>query len=263
MASVIVPVQTQQHRAPRKRAFTGLVGRAAPEDFPKTIPTPPLPEFDPEKDYADTLARFQEYAFDPTLRGADPKAAYEKNWRFMKSLRKPGAPSSKAGDPYDSNQAVILANTPGHHVITVCQEPGMRTRIPWWIQSEKAFEEFLLHLINVDVPEEQYKLLKGRELHDAAGLDFCILYEFYIGSREDVEIFDNHVKEFKREVGRQRITSSASAVTKRRQRLVERGNTIFGKESRPLEGPEYREHRAIWAPIRLSPSIKSRMNENC
>jgi len=119
----------------------------------------------------------------------------------------------------------------------------------------------LLHLINLDVPEEQYKLLKGRELHDAAGLDFCILYEFYIGGREDVEIFDTHVEEFKREVRRQRITSSASAVTKRRQRLIERGNKMFGTQSRPLEGPEYREHRAHWASIRLGPVLKLRKEQ--
>jgi hypothetical protein len=256
MPSVLV--LPSERRALRQRAFKGLVGRAAPEDFSEKIPPSPLPKFDPQKDYAETLARFQEYAFDPRLRGTDPSQFSNEDWYSLKSLEKPIAPTSKAGDPDQDSNAVILANTPGHHVIIVRQDVRMRTRIPWWIENDNAFEEFLLHLINDDVPEEKRRILKGRELQQAAGLDFNILYEFYIGGREDMEIFDTHVEEFKRETGKQRITSSISAVTKRRQRLVEKGNAIFGRESRPVEGSEYRERRAIWAPIRLGPAMKLR-----
>ena len=258
MSPVLIP-DKKQHRIPRQRAFTGLVGRDAPEDFPEKLPDPPLPNFDPEKDYADAIVRFQEYAFDPALKGADPNADEHGNMRIV---RKPNGASSRVGDPDEQgNLGKILAKTTGHHVTTVRQEPGKRTRIPWWISSGKAFEEFLLRLINEDVPEDEYKVLKPRELRDAAGLDFNILYEFYIGGREDYEIFDTHVEEFKREAGRQRITSSVAAVTKRRQRSVEKGSQMFGKEARPVEGPEHREHRAHWATIRLGPAMKSRREQ--
>src|SRR6266699_1662123 len=124
MPSVLIPKMPRQRRPARPRAFTGLVGRIAPEDFPEKLPDPPLPKFDPEKDYADTLARFQEYAFDRALKGADPNA--EGNMRIV---RKPNGPSSRVGDPDEQgNLATILARTPGHHVITLRQEPGMRTR---------------------------------------------------------------------------------------------------------------------------------------
>jgi hypothetical protein len=256
-------IPASQHRAPRKRAFIGLVGRNSSEDVLPPLPSQPPPsleQFDPERSYRETLVRFQQHAFDPKLRGVDPRKAYDKRWDSLSSELKPTGPSSREGDPYKTSQ--INSDDPGLGLrMVVMREEGMRLRIPWWIEDDHAFEEFLLHLVNQDKPDDEYRVLKGRELRQAAGLDFNILYEFYFSGREDYEIFDMHEEEFKREKGRQRITSSIDAVKKRRQRLVETGNAMFGKDSRPIEGSEYREHRARWASIRLGPDIETRKRE--
>ena len=60
-------------------------------------------------------------------------------------------------------------------------------------------------------------------------------------SCQDADIFTCYKEWFAKENGRQRRTSSAGAVKKRRQRLVKAGNVIFGVEqpktvSQPREG---------------------------
>src|SRR5882762_10895032 len=114
MSPVPIPKMPRQRRPIRPRAFTGLVGRTAPEDFPEKLPSPPLPKFNLEGDYADALARFQEYAFDPALKGADPNADEHGNMRIV---RKPNGASSRVGDPDEQgNLGKILAKTTGYHV---------------------------------------------------------------------------------------------------------------------------------------------------
>jgi hypothetical protein len=257
----LIPIP--QRRMPRKRAFIGLVGRSSSEDVLPSLPSQsqlPIEQFDPERSYRETLVRFQQHAFDPKLRGVDPRKAYDKRWDSLSSEIRPTGPSSREGDSYQTSQ--INPDDPGLGLrMVVIREEGMRARIPWWIEDDHAFEEFLLHLVNQDKSGDEYRILKGRELRRAAGLDFNVLYEFYFSSHEDCEIFDRHEEEFKREKGRQRITSSIDALKKRRQRLVETGNAMFGKDSRPIEGSEYREHRARWASIRLAPDIKTRIRQ--
>jgi hypothetical protein len=255
MSPTLVRDKPLQRKKPRQRAFTGLVGRDSPDDFSaRSEPAARLPPFDPERDYADALVRFQEYAFDPGLRGIDPKTAYDGDG---KSSSKPKGPTSASGDP-DGNDKRVPA---GLSVITIKAETP-RQRIPWWIRDETVFNEFLLSLINDAVAENEVHILTGRELRDAAGLDYKILYEFYFAAQEDEQIFERHKEDFKKETGRQRRTSSIAAVKKRRQRLIEQGQEMYGSEARPVEGTEHKEHRARWASIRLGPDIKTGRNEN-
>jgi hypothetical protein len=65
---------------------------------------------------------------------------------------------------------------------------------------------------------------------DIRGLDYGILYSYYIGRLEDAEIFDHYAVDFSMEPGRQRGgTSSVEATKKRRERLVKAGNALYGE----------------------------------
>ena len=97
-------------------------------------------------------------------------------------------------------------------------------------------QDLLLRLANKKIkPGDRFEEGKDRcpapnDRLKQAGLDYQILYEFYMLRREDQEIFAKYEQEFKDEKAqkkRQRITSSAGAVKKRRETLVKALNVLY------------------------------------
>lgn len=282
------PAPSVQRRPPKPRAFAGLVGRASADDLSnctveeiikiKNIPPSVVQEvreaeanaragvFDFDKAYADAMVHFQQYAFDPGLRGVKSHHWEGTPGGHVSSSKSTGTKGALADqETADEFDRLFDGHTSAEtgiavFVAPIASCPGPRLRTPWWIANEKVFHEFLLELVNQKSDAEDV-FLRGKKLIQAAGLDFIILYEFYFLRKEDEQIFASHKGEFAKESGKQRATSSAAAVKMRRTRLVKEGVEMFGRGIRPVAGPEHAEHLAHWAEIRLAPDVCPRKTE--
>lgn len=268
---------------PKKPAFVGLVGRESLADLsvsevikiqqiPRTVAdaaraTEERRQAGLVDDPVVAIPQFQSVAFDPDLRGADPRAhegGHSSKGRVNTASRGGQVPGSLDEDFVPFAQIVANNDAAGFRIEKIDDhaESSARFRTPWWIIEESTWNEFLRELARdrgVESPDD----LTGGELLDAAGLDATILREHYFFWWEDSDIYENHAVEFLHEHRdpKRKWTKSGAAVKKRRQRLVARGNKMFGNKARPVEGPEHQAHLARWASIRRLPDIKTGASE--
>jgi len=256
----------------KPRAFIGLVGRntSDPADLSlqdliaiNQIPRSLILEaeaieqrrqsgvFDPAEEFKDESYRFQKTAFDPKLRGTDPRSFENGNGNWVKLKAGGGTNLNPITKTFAENGG------PGGFQIEGPEDWRQpRSRAPWWLLEDALRDQFLRSLIE-ETPDDPQ--LKGKALRAAGGLDWIILEEFYFDRVEDQAIFETYKEFFRHEHDgkpRKRWTSSANAVKLRRRALVRRGDELFGSSSRPLEGTEHQEHLARWAPIRALPDLK-------
>jgi hypothetical protein len=264
----ISPTAVSPRRAPAKRAFQGIAGSPLAKVIPFPEPSTQAGVSSAEIEQADALIRFQQYQFDPALRGANPHFELT-NPRFdgrksSKGKHKVSHGVDAEGRSNDERRETLfggLSAGTGFKVWVPIMDPsahGPRKRTPWWILNAHVFQTFLRSIVDNDDEEH---ILKGQDLYEAAGLDYTILVDFYFKRRTDKEIYFDHIKEFKSGKGRQRGISSVTSVRKRRFDLVAAGNQEYGRAARPAQGPEHDEHLELWADIRQGPSIHTKVEE--
>lgn len=187
-------------------------------------------------------AHFQECAFDPSLKAANPAAFTdgEDQVRSQSTGSKGWTPDQDSERPQpatdrDKIYGGLNPTNPGIHVVGP-KPRGPREDAPWWVLDQDKFAEFLEHLRDEREPVKLIDSESGQRIPTesvlAVALDQIILREFYLLGSEDQDIFTDYGDEFAREQARQRRTQSVAAVKKRRQRLVHQGNAIYG-ETKP------------------------------
>lgn len=184
-------------------------------------------DFEKEKAAEDKEARFDPYPFYRKLRPA------------IDLIYRGGETADELGrdDPDDDSSTFAALAGSGYRVRRLDKRDpvgnGHRDDTPAWLLDERCLPILLVRLALKKmklgarmiegkgvIPPLQYRVT-------AAGLDYQILYWYYRLRHEDSEIFERFEDEFREEKGKQRITSSAEAVKKRRERLVKAGNAIF------------------------------------
>jgi hypothetical protein len=189
-------------KAPAKRAFSGMVGRDAPDDVkPQALDFEPPTHFQGHSN--ERGATFRRRAPDGT-----------------KHIEDRAASVSKAVQDITGVSSIAASKNSG---ISIEQHHVCRPDTPEWIRDDGQLAEFFRRQLEDAGKHGAWELTYG--------LDRAILVEHYLQNLTDEMIFEDHEEDFRRErdlLGRkQRWTSTVDAVKHRRLRLEAERKALF------------------------------------